>query len=52
MACKKCKNKNNSESYKEIYEQTNGFPKGIVIFFVVWSALSIYGIYSLVTKFI
>lgn len=52
MACKKCGTKSNTESYKEIYEQTSGFPKAIVIFFIVWSALSIYGLYSLVTKFI
>lgn len=52
MGCKNCKNKINSESYKEIYQQTSGFPKGIIIFFIMWTAFSIYGIYSLITKFI
>jgi hypothetical protein len=51
MACKNCK-KNSSESYKEVYDNTNGFPKGIVIFAIVWSMLAIYGLYSLITKLI
>jgi hypothetical protein len=51
MACKNCK-KNSGETYKEVYDNTNGFPKGIVIFTIVWSMLAIYGLYSLIIKLI
>lgn len=51
MACKNCK-KDSGESYKDVYDNTNTFPKGIVIFTIVWSVLAIYGLYSLITKFL
>ncbi len=51
MACTNCK-KNSNESYKDVYEKTDTFPKGIVIFTIVWTLLAIYGLYSLITKFI
>ena len=49
MACTNCKKKS-SESYKDVYDKTNNFPKGIVIFVIVWSGLAIYGLYSLITN--
>lgn len=51
MACTNCK-KNSSESYKDVYDKTNDFPKGIVLFVIVWSGFAIYGIYSLISKFL
>ncbi len=50
MACTKCKQK---ESFKkQIYESTKNTEKGIVWFFIIWSALAVYGLYSLIEKFI
>ena len=51
MACTNCK-KNSGETYKDVYEKTGGFPKGIVVFTIIWTLLAIYGLYSLITKFI
>jgi hypothetical protein len=51
MACTNCK-KNSNESYKDVYDKTDTFPKGIVIFTIVWTLLALYGLYSLITKFI
>jgi hypothetical protein len=51
MACTNCK-KNSSESFKDVYDKTNSFPKGIVIFVITWSGLAIYGLYTIITKFL
>lgn len=50
MACSSCKKKNR---FKEKYEETTAFVgNATVIFILIWSAFAIYGIYSLVTKFL
>jgi hypothetical protein len=50
MGCTNCKNK---ESLKrEIYESTKIVDRGVVIFAIVWSALAIYGLISLIGKFL
>lgn len=48
MACKNCKNKEDIK--KEIYNSTKLVDNWIIWFFVIWSALSIYGLYSLIIK--
>jgi hypothetical protein len=50
MACTKCKNK---ESIKEQMDKaTNGIEKSAVAFIVIWTILGLYGIYSLIVKFL
>lgn len=50
MGCTTCKKK---ESFKkQIYESTKGTDSGILWFFIIWFALGLYGLYSLITKFI
>jgi hypothetical protein len=50
MACSSCKKK---ETFKnEIKETGDLVSKKIVWFAIIWSILGLYGLYSLVTKFI
>ena len=51
MSCKECK-KNDSGVIDEIQTQVSLISKGVVVFMLVWSMLAIYGLYSLITKFI
>lgn len=50
MSCKNCKNKEDIK--KEIYDSTKLVDNWVIWFAIVWSGLAIYGLYSLVTKFI
>ena len=50
MSCTKCKQK---DSFREEIENTTGFiSKGAVWFIVIWSLFAVYGIYSLISKFL
>ena len=49
MACSKCKKREQVEDFKKT---TEFIDKGVVIFVIIWSALSIYGLYTIVSKFI
>lgn len=49
MACIKCKKQ---ERIEEFEKTTEFVSKGVVVFVIVWSLFAIYGIYSLITKFI
>lgn len=49
MACSKCKKQ---EQIEEFQKSTEFISKGVVIFVIIWSSLAIYGIYSLISKFI
>lgn len=51
MPCKECKKKD-SGVINEIQTQVSLISKGVVVFMLVWSMLAIYGLYSLITKFI
>lgn len=51
MSCKECKKKD-SGVIDEIQTQVSLISKGVVVFMLVWSMLAIYGLYSLITKFI
>ncbi len=49
MACSKCKKQ---ERIEEFEKTTEFVSNGVVVFVIVWSLFAIYGIYSLITKFI
>jgi hypothetical protein len=50
MACTKCKNK---ETFKEqMNKATSGIEKSAIAFIIVWTMLGLYGIYSLIVKFL
>jgi hypothetical protein len=52
MSCTNCKKK---QSYKDAINNEMGtsfVPKGIIIFFIVWSGFAIYGVFSLISKFL
>ena len=50
MACSKCKQKN---EFREEIEKTTGFiSKGAIWFVTIWTVLALYGLYSLVSKFL
>lgn len=49
MACSKCKKKERVEEFKKTTEFVD---KGVIVFVIVWSLFSIYGIYTLISKFI
>lgn len=49
MACSKCKKQEQIEDFKK---STEFISKGVVIFVIIWSALSIYGAYTLISKLI
>jgi len=49
MACSKCKKQ---ERIEEFEKSTEFVSKGVIMFVIIWSLFAIYGIYSLITKFI
>jgi hypothetical protein len=49
MACNKCKKKERFEEFKNSTEFVNN---GIIVFVIIWSLFAVYGIYSLISKFI
>ena len=49
MACSSCKKK---ELKEEIIKSGEFVSKGVVIFTIIWSVLGIYGLYSLISKFL
>jgi hypothetical protein len=50
MACKSCKEKSN---IKDDIKDTGSFvPKGVIIFAIIWTCFGIYGVYSLIHKFL
>lgn len=49
MACSSCKKK---EKFEELKSSTEFVSKGIIIFSIVWSALALYGLYSIIKLFI
>ena len=49
MSCSNCKKK----EFKEELEKTTGFvSKSAIWFVIIWSVFALYGIYSLVSKFL
>jgi hypothetical protein len=50
MSCKSCKKKND---FKQELENSGSFVgKGVIVFAVIWTGLGIYGLISLIQKFI
>lgn len=49
MACSKCKKQERIEGFEK---STEFVSKGVIMFVIIWSLFAIYGIYSLITKFI
>jgi hypothetical protein len=49
MSCTKCKKK---ERIDEFEKSTEFISNGIIVFVIMWSLFAIYGIYSLISKFI
>ena len=54
MACSKCKQKSESsqKTKMEIESMVKSMEKGVTWFLIVWSLFAVYGIYSLVMKFL
>ena len=50
MGCSKCKQKNRLR--EEYNKSTDSIDKRTLWFVVIWSAFSIYGLFSLVSKFL
>ena len=50
MACSECKK--NSNLKEEINNTGKFVSKGVIITFIVWTILGIYGLISLISKFI
>lgn len=50
MACSECKKK--KDLRQDIINATDNIEKKIVIFVIGWSILGLYGLYSLVSKFL
>ncbi len=50
MACSKCKNKNKTK--EELMKTADFVNKATIWFFVGWSVLAVYGLYTLITKLI
>jgi hypothetical protein len=50
MACKSCKEKNNIK--EDMVKSGEFIPKGVIIFAIIWTSFGIYGIYSLINKFL
>ncbi len=48
MSCSNCKKK--SKIREEIKNGTDFVGRGVIYFFIIWSLLAIYGLYSLITK--
>jgi hypothetical protein len=51
MACSTCKNKG-LKLKEKVEESTEFVSKGVIWFFVIWTSLGIYGLYSLIHKFL
>jgi hypothetical protein len=50
MACTSCKQKRNlDEKFKE---SASFVPKGVIVFTIIWSCLAIYGLITLISKFL
>ena len=54
MACSKCKQKSesNQKTKMEIESMVKSMEKGLTWFLIVWSFFAVYGICSLVMKFL
>lgn len=50
MGCSKCKE--NKGIQQEIYDSTKLVEKKVIIFVVIWFLFGLYGVYSLITKFL
>lgn len=50
MSCSSCKKKNDFQ--EEVKNSTSFVGKGVITFAVVWTLLAIYGLVSLVQKFL
>jgi hypothetical protein len=50
MGCTKCKNKENIREQMDL--ATKGFEKGAILFITIWTLLGVYGLYSLIVKFL
>jgi hypothetical protein len=50
MACSKCKK--NNKLKEEMYKSTEFLSKKIIVVFVIWTILGVYGLYSLISKFL
>lgn len=51
MSCKECKKKDPGV-IDEIQTQVSLISKGVIFFMLIWSMLAVYGLYSLIVKFI
>ncbi len=49
MACSKCKKQ---ERIEEFEKSTEFIGKGVITFVIIWSLFAVYGIYTLISKFI
>lgn len=55
MACSTCKQKGSSKTpmtKEEIEKMVAKYEKGAHVVIILWSLFAVYGIYSLITKFI
>ena len=50
MACKSCKEKRDIK--EEMIKSGEFIPTGIIIFAIIWTSFGIYGVYSLIHKFL
>lgn len=50
MSCKSCKEKNDMKD--KMMETAEFVSKGVVWFAVIWSALGLYGLYTLINNFL
>jgi hypothetical protein len=50
MACKECKKK--SEFKEEMLKSSEFVSKGIIVFAITWTLLGLYGLVTLISKFI
>lgn len=50
MACSECKKKQSVK--QDLLKSTEFVKKGVIWFIAIWSGFAIYGIYTLISKFI
>lgn len=50
MACSECKKKQSLKG--DLLKSTEFVQKGVVWFVVIWAGFAIYGVYTLISKFI
>ena len=50
MSCKNCKNKEDIK--KQIYDSTKVVDNWIIWFVLIWSGFALYGLYTLIDKFL